>query len=97
VYRALPAVCPGEIPPAVMNRFRSFCHNNTARALVLASELSRILNGFESCGIPAYPFKGPALSVILYGDPARRQSKDLDILVPKEKVRKAIDCLDSLG
>jgi hypothetical protein len=97
VYRALPAVRPGAVPPAALNRLRSLCHNNTARALFLASELSAILNAFESCGIPAYPFKGPALSVMLYGDPARRQSKDLDILVPKERVRKAIDCLDSLG
>jgi hypothetical protein len=97
VYRALPCACSGAIPPAVMNRLRGLCHNNTARALFLASELSRILNALESCGIPAYPFKGPALSVMLHGDPARRQSKDLDILVPKEKVRKAIDCLDSLG
>jgi hypothetical protein len=97
VYRALPAACPGEIPPAAMNRLRSLCHNNTARMLFLASELSRILQAFESSGIPAYPFKGPALSVMLNGDPARRQSKDLDILVPKEGVRKAIECLDSLG
>jgi hypothetical protein len=97
VYRALPCACSGAIPPAVMNRLRGLCHNNTARALFLASELSRILNALESCGIPAYPFKGPVLSVMLHGDPARRQSKDLDILVPKEKVRKAIDCLDSLG
>jgi hypothetical protein len=97
VYRALPAVCPDGIPPAAMNRLRSLCHNNTARTLFLASELSRILNALKSRGVPAYPFKGPALSVMLYGDPARRQSKDLDILVPKDGVRKAIDCLDTLG
>ena len=97
VYRALPAACPGAIPAAAMNRLRSLCHNNTARTLFLASELSRILSALESCGIPAYPFKGPALSVMLYGDPARRQSRDLDILVPKERVRKAIDCIDLLG
>jgi hypothetical protein len=97
VYRALPSAYPGATPLAAMDRLRSLSHNNTARALLLASELSRILNALESCGIPAYPFKGPALSVMLYGDPARRQSKDLDILVPRERVRKAIDCLDSLG
>ncbi len=97
VYRALPAACPGAIPPAAMNRLRGLCHNNTARALFLASELSRIQNTLESCGVPAYPFKGPALSVMLYGDPARRQSKDLDIMVPKERVRRAIDCLETLG
>jgi hypothetical protein len=97
VYRALPAAYPGATPLAAMDRLRSLSHNNTARALLLASELSRILNALESCGIPAYPFKGLALSVMLYGDPARRQSKDLDILVPRERVRKAIDCLDLLG
>ncbi len=97
VCRALPAAFPCAIPPTAMNRLRNLCHNNTVRALFLASELSRILQAFESSGIPAYPFKGPALSIMLYGDPARRQSKDLDILVPKEEVRKAIDCLDSLG
>jgi hypothetical protein len=97
VYRALPAVCPGAVPPEAMNRLRSLCHNNTARALFLASELSRILNALESCGVPAYPFKGPALSVMLYGDPARRQSKDLDILIPKEQVRRAMEILDRLG
>ena len=97
VCRALPSVQNGAVPPAAMNRFRSLHHNYTARSLFLASELSRILNALESCGIPAYPFKGPALSVMLYGDPARRQSKDLDILIPKEGVRKAIDCLDTLG
>jgi hypothetical protein len=97
VYRALPAACPGAIPPAAMNRLRDLCHNNTARVLFLALELSRIVNALETCGVPAYPFKGPALSVMLYGDPARRQSKDLDILVPKERVRKAIECLETLG
>lgn len=97
VYRALPAACPGTIPAAAVSRLRSLCHNNTARAFFLTSELSRILNELASCGVPAYPFKGPALSVMLYGDPARRQSKDLDILVPKERVRRAIDCLHSMG
>jgi hypothetical protein len=97
VYRVLPDACMDAIPRAAMDRLRGLCQNNTARALFLASELSRILKAFKSSGIPACPFKGPALSVMLYGDPARRQSKDLDILVPKERVRKAIDCLDTLG
>jgi hypothetical protein len=80
-----------------MNRLRNLCHNNTARSLFLASELSRILRAFESSGIPAYPFKGPALSVMLYGDPARRQSKDLDILIPKEALHRAMKVLDAQG
>jgi hypothetical protein len=96
-YRALPAVCPGTIPPEATGRLRNLCHQNTARALALASELSRILGALNSCEIPAYPFKGPALSLMLYGDPARRQSRDLDVLIPREKLRRAMGVLDTLG
>lgn len=97
VYRTLPGLCPGAIPPAAMSRLRALHHNNTARSLFLTSELSRILRALDPCGVPAYPFKGPALSVMIYGDPARRQSRDLDILIPKEKLRRAMEVLDSLG
>lgn len=97
VYRALPAACPDDIPATVMNGLRSLSHANTLRALFLASELERILKALESQRIPAYPFKGPALSVMLYGDPARRKSKDLDILVPGGKLRKAMKVLGDLG
>jgi len=97
VCRALADVRGEPISPAVMNRMRTMHRNHTARSLFLASELSRILTAFEASGIPAYPFKGPALSVLLYGDPACRQSKDLDILVPREALRAAAKVLAALG
>jgi len=97
VCRVLPAVVKGAISPAAVDRLRGLSHGNTARSLFLATELSRILGALEAAGVPAYPFKGPALSVLLYGDPARRQSKDLDILVSRERLRWAIKALDGLG
>ncbi len=97
VYRTLPDIRPEAIPASVVNSIRSLSRSNTVQALSLASELHRILKAFESQGIPAYPFKGPALSLMLYGDPARRRSKDLDVLVPREKLRKAMKVLNTLG
>jgi hypothetical protein len=97
VCRALSDIRGVADPPAIMNHLRNLHRNHTARSLFLASELSRILRVFESSGIPAYPFKGPALSVMLYGDPACRQSKDLDILIPKEALRRAMTILDAQG
>jgi len=97
VCRMLPLALNGAVPPAALSRLRGLHQNNTARSLQLATELARVLRAFESSGIPAYPFKGPALSVMLYGDPARRQSKDLDILVPKAKLPRAMKALDALG
>ncbi len=97
VCRALSVVQDAAVPLAVVNRMRAMHRNHTARSLFLASELSRILSAFESSGVHVYPFKGPALSVMLYGDPARRQSKDLDILIPGESLCRAMAVLDSLG
>ncbi len=97
VCRALPDVRDEAVPPAVVNRMRAMHRNHTARSLFLASELSRVLRAFEPSGIPACPFKGPALSVMLYGDPALRQSKDLDILIPGEMLHRAARVLDAQG
>jgi hypothetical protein len=97
VCRVLPAALDGAVPPAAVNRMRGTHRNQTARSLFLATELSRILRAFESAGIPAYPFKGPGLSIMLYGDPASRQSKDLDILIPKETLHRAVKVLDAKG
>lgn len=97
VCRTLPGVLRGAVPPAAVSRLRGLHQNNTVRSLLLAAELTRILRAFESSGIPAYPFKGPALSVMLYGDPACRQSRDLDLLVPKETLHRAVKVLDAQG
>lgn len=95
--RTLSDVRDAAVPPATMNRLRNLHRKQTARSLFLAAELSRILRAFEASGIPAYPFKGPALSLLLYGDPALRQSKDLDILVPREKLHRAMKVLEAQG
>jgi len=97
VCGALPAALNGAVPPAAMDRLRGLSRGNTARSLLLATELSRILKAFETSGVPAYPFKGPALSLLLYGDPAHRQSKDLDILVPRDTLRRAMRVLEAQG
>jgi len=97
VCRTLPGIFNGAVTPAAVNRLRGLHRNNTARALLLAAELSRILKAFNSSAIAAYPFKGPALSVMLYGDPAHRQSRDLDILIPGETLHRAVRVLDTQG
>ena len=97
VYRSLQSACPDVVPADALARLRHLHFVNSARALFLASELSRILAAFEKREVPAYPFKGPALSAMLYGDPMQRQSVDLDIIVPYAAVRDAMDVLATLG
>ena len=59
--------------------------------------LAEVLRGFNHAGIPVMPFKGPLLSLELYGDVGLRQSKDLDLAVKLEDVSRAQACLENMG
>ena len=56
-----------------------------------------LLELFEQNQIPAVPYKGPALSVGIYGKLSLRQFADLDILVPEKNVGKATELLIDRG
>ncbi len=68
-----------------------------AAALRLTGELVDLVAAFEDEGVRALPYKGPALSAAVYGDPARRQYVDLDVLVPQEDALAAIRVLEDRG
>lgn len=59
--------------------------------------LGEIVKTFEAKQIPLLAFKGAPLSLELYGDAALRNSCDVDILVPPEKLEEACQCLEALG
>ncbi len=59
---------------------------NAVNALLLTTELEKILAALEENGIPVIPFKGVTLGERLYGDAALRESGDIDIIVPKRCV-----------
>lgn len=56
-------------------------HDDRLRILRNCRSLAAISAALTKAGIPHAAFKGPALSQILYGDPAARHAGDLDILV----------------
>lgn len=47
-------------------------------------QLGSLCAALESAGVPVLPYKGPTLSMQLYGDVALRQSVDLDLVVPRD-------------
>ncbi len=67
------------------------------RNLHLAGELVSLLELFEANGVPAVPLKGPVLAVVLYGDIALRECRDLDILVGRPDAGRAKELLLSRG
>ena len=70
---------------------------NKLAALGQVAESRRLLTVLDDAGIEAAVLKGPALSQQLFGDPAMRQSKDIDLLVEWHDFRGAIERLEAIG
>jgi hypothetical protein len=63
----------------------------------MRAELERLLGLLAREGIRALPYKGPTLALRAYCDLALREFGDLDLLVPREHVRRARDLLCAAG
>jgi len=95
--RALRDGCPQAAPASVRDDLTAYVRSLSSRSLLLTAELVRLLKRLEAQGIPAIPFKGPALAFWLYGDPALRHFDDLDILVRQQDFSVAKSVILSLG
>lgn len=97
LYWHLHSVCSDLVPAPVLHELRNRFVNNSARNLLLTTELVRILTLFDDHGIAALPFKGPVLGESIYGNLAFRQFEDLDILVPEQEIAEAEALLRAQG
>ena len=85
------------VPGEVRSQLRLLQQTNAARCLQLAGELVRLVSGFERAGIATIPFKGVTLAARAYGDVALRDAGDLDLLVRRQDIVRAVALLQSVG
>jgi Uncharacterised nucleotidyltransferase len=57
----------------------------------------RAIAMLADAGVPAVALKGPLLGEAIYGDPGRRPSGDIDLLVAPEYLRTAVEVMRGLG
>jgi hypothetical protein len=57
----------------------------------------RAIAVLADAGIRSSPLKGPLLGEAIYGDPGRRLSGDIDLLVAPEQLKVAVDVIRELG
>ncbi len=57
----------------------------------------RAIAMLADAGIRSIALKGPFLGEALYGDPGRRPSSDIDLLVPPEQLHAAVEVIRDLG
>ncbi|HEX7175044.1 MAG TPA: nucleotidyltransferase family protein [Pyrinomonadaceae bacterium] len=86
-----------HVPEAHLARAREDFRHNSARNLLLASELRGVLDALAAEGVAAVAYKGPALAVQVYGDLKLRSFVDLDVLVRRADAERAGRVLASVG
>ena len=82
-----------HVPTEFLQEFKKHSLENSARNVLLAAELCRLIKLFGDAGIEAIPYKGPVLSLFAYDDLALRRFVDLDVIVRKHDVARARDLL----
>ena len=93
LYSQLQQCAADLIPPDQLHRLQKYFQENSARNVLLTAELQRLIELLESANIEAVPYKGAVLALFAYGDVSLRRFVDLDVLVRKEDVSRAIDLL----
>jgi hypothetical protein len=91
--------CSGLEPPWIdFNiRLKQKVEHNRLQMLQKTATLVRVVKEFEKEGIPVIALKGPALAQNLYGNFSMKASVDLDVLIRKENLYKAIQVLIGLN
>ena len=86
-----------SVPPATLQRFRKAYQENAARNVIFADELTSLIKALDEAEVETIVFKGPALAVAAYGDLALRRFVDLDVMVRRADVTRAIEVLSARG
>jgi Uncharacterised nucleotidyltransferase len=97
IYWNLHRICPDIVPSGVLEPLRVRHEAGAAEGRLLAEELVGLLSLLDSQGIPAVPYKGPALAVRLYGDLSLRGFGDLDIVIGERDALRARHLLIDRG
>jgi hypothetical protein len=67
------------------------------QAALLQLVSQRAIGVLAEAGVRSTPIKGPYLGEAIYGDPGRRLSSDIDLLVAPDELRLAVELLLTLG
>lgn len=97
IYLKLKKINDKWIPSFVIEKLGQEYKNNIFSMLYLTGEMESISNAFCENNINNLFLKGPVIGADIYGDISLRTSKDLDILIQQNELKKAKDILLNLG
>jgi hypothetical protein len=71
--------------------------NGRLRGAFLQLIALRVMDSLTDAGIRCSPLKGPMLGEAIHGDPGRRLSNDIDVLVAPDQLHTAVEVVRGLG
>ena len=96
-HDALRQLVGDRLPDRTYEQLKSRKTKACRQTLRQAAELVRLHRAFDAQGIEMIPMKGVMLSVRLFGDPAMRFTRDIDLLVRTERLDEADQILRDEG
>jgi hypothetical protein len=93
----LQAADPDGLPADVIATLRAEALAGATRSLAQTREIGRLARLFAQSGIRVMALKGVVLSAQLYGDAARRDPRDIDLLVEPDRFVDAEALLVAIG
>jgi hypothetical protein len=97
VYCRLQGLTTIAVPPELLEHLRARFHEVCARNYQLAKKLVDLTSMLENEGVPVLAFKGPSLAMAVYGGLSLRQCEDLDLVIHKEDLEKAVHLMTGWG
>jgi hypothetical protein len=97
-YRHMKKIVPNDLPVEIKSRMKSRNINQIKNHLLMASTHQVLVQDiFQPLDIPYLFFKGYSLSARYYDDPAIRFSRDIDVLVPHERMVDVLEAAFAKG
>jgi hypothetical protein len=96
VYESL-SLHARDLPPEALTGLKQQVLKDQKKSLHLTRVLTHLLGTFQREGIAVLPYKGVVLSHHLFGDVAKRPTKDLDIVVQRQNYGRTKEVLLNQG
>ena len=86
-----------HVPSFVLQELRRVYLRAMASNMLLYHGLAQALQALGERRVPVIVLKGAHLAEVVYGDIALRSMADVDVLVPRENLGRAMEALEGLG
>ena len=87
----------GDIPPSIGEQLQTRRKQSVLRNLMIIGDLQKVARLLDEANIPYQALKGAYLSTHCYPEAGLRPMRDIDILVPKDKIMAAYAVLIGQG